>query len=213
MVNVDAMFLVEPGVPVAGPAPGSQHFALRVQLEHRRCGNAAVGNRRLDGGADLLRREARRHVNHPQAIAVVHEQSADIAQDPIVRQRRRPRGIDLVDREPVGRWRPRDRLGVRPLRAGHHGQEQNGNQARKGVCMCHNPRIIAHECYHPRFYSKEGGHAQTKRFVASVSVRAGNRVSGALRLCELGQRDLRVSRIGFDGGQANTGGHGTARER
>ena len=36
--------------------------------------------------------------------------------------------------------------------------------------------------------------------LASVSVRARDRVSGALRLCELGQRDLRVSRTGFDGG-------------
>jgi hypothetical protein len=35
VVDVDAMLLVEPRVAVAGPAPGSQHLAFRVQLQAR----------------------------------------------------------------------------------------------------------------------------------------------------------------------------------
>ena len=131
VVDVDAVLLVEPRVAVTGwgPAPGAQHLALRVEFQHRRRGNAAVGDRRLDGCPDLLRSEARRHVDHPQVVPIVHEQPADVAQDPVVRQRRWPRGIDLVDRQPLGRWRPGVGLGVCPLCDGHQGQEHDGHQS------------------------------------------------------------------------------------
>ena len=43
VVDVDAVLLVEPRVALAGPAPGSQHLALGVQLQHRRRRDAAVG--------------------------------------------------------------------------------------------------------------------------------------------------------------------------
>ena len=103
VIDIDAVLLVVPGVAVAGPAPRAQDLAVGIEFEDGWRGEAAVGNRRLHGGADFLRREARWHVDHPEVIAVVHEQAADVAEDPVVRQRRRPRGIDLVDRQPIGR--------------------------------------------------------------------------------------------------------------
>ncbi len=132
VVDVDAVLLVEPRIPVAGPAPGSQHLALCVQLQYRRSGNAAISDGRLDGCANFLWREAGWHVDHPQVVLVVHEQSTNVPENPVVRQRRRPRGIDFVDRQPLGRWRPRVGLGVRPLRASHSGHEQRGHES----CEC-----------------------------------------------------------------------------
>ena len=117
VVDVDAVLLVEPRVALTGAAPGPQHLALGIQLQHRRRRDAAVGDGRLHRRADLLRREARRHVDHPQVVAVVHEQPADVAEDPVVRERRRPRGIDLVDRQLVGGGRSRAGFAFAPCAA------------------------------------------------------------------------------------------------
>jgi hypothetical protein len=119
VVDVNAVLLVEPGVAVAWSSPGPPQLALGIQLEHRGRREAAVGNRRFDGCADLVRREARWHVDHPEVIVIVDEQPADVAQDPVVRQRRWPRRIDLVDRQPLGCRRRGVGLGVRPLTVGH----------------------------------------------------------------------------------------------
>jgi len=79
-------------------------LAVGVNFEHRRRRKAAVGNRRLRCRTDLLIGETRRHVNDPQVIAIIHEEPANVAQDPIVRQRRRPGRVDHVDRQFLRGW-------------------------------------------------------------------------------------------------------------
>ena len=137
VIDVDAMLLLEPGVAIARPAPGSQHLSICVQLQDGRRRHAAVGDRRLDGCANLLRREAGWHMDHPQVIVIVHEQSADVPQDPVVGQRGRPRGIDFVDWQSLGCRRPRVGFGIRPLREGDPGQEQSGHESSECARTCH----------------------------------------------------------------------------
>ena len=72
-------------------------------------------------------------MDHPEVIAIVDEQAADVAEDPVVRQRRRPRRIDLVDRQLVGGRRPRGGLGVRALRVEREGQERAEGQEHANV--------------------------------------------------------------------------------
>ena len=103
MVDVDAVLLTEPGVTGAGPTPRLHEFPFCVQFEHGRRREAAIGNGRFGRRADLLLREARRHVNNPEVIAVVDEQPADVPPGPVVGQRRRPAGVDHVNWQSLGR--------------------------------------------------------------------------------------------------------------
>ena len=131
VVDVDAVLLIEPRITVTGPAPGSKHLAVLIQFKHGRRGHATIRDWRLDRSANLLRGETGGHVDHPQMVVVVHEQSADITEDPIVRQGRGPRGIHLVDRQLIGRRRSRSRLRIRALRECDCRHEQPGYEEGK----------------------------------------------------------------------------------
>ncbi len=99
-IDIDAVFRVRPLV-LRGrlPAPGLHDFAVLIELNHRRCRDAAVGRgRRALARLRILVDEHLRPVKNPHMVAVVHGDAADAAQKPVVRQRLRPVGIDLVFR-------------------------------------------------------------------------------------------------------------------
>ncbi len=125
VIDVDPVLGVIPGVALARATPGSENLTLRIELENWRCRKAAIGDRWLHRGSDLLRREARRHVDHPEVIVVVDEQPSDVPQDPVVRKRRWPGWIHLVDGKIIRCRRARRRLGIGSLGAGLAGYEKH----------------------------------------------------------------------------------------
>ena len=86
---------------LARTAPVADQVAVRIELEHRRRRNAALGERRILRGADLVDRAEgawRVPVDDPDVIAGVDRDADRRAEDPVVRQRLGPERIDLEAR-------------------------------------------------------------------------------------------------------------------
>ena len=68
-IDGNAVLALGPVVALPGPAPGCQQISLAVELEHRRCGLAAFGGRRIRQRALLVVDESAGAVNDPDVIA------------------------------------------------------------------------------------------------------------------------------------------------
>jgi hypothetical protein len=94
-IDVDAVLVAGPVVAGAGPSPRAQHAAGGVELQHRRRRHAALRLRRIERGAGFVLGQAARTLQHPDVIVGVDRHAAHLAEDPVVRQRSRPRRIDM----------------------------------------------------------------------------------------------------------------------
>ena len=168
---LDAALLVEEA-GVGRAAPRLQQVAGLVELEHRRRRHAAPGQlavrARVADGADreALRvftsstqragvggRERPRAVVDPDVIAAVHVHPADVADDPVVRQRLGPGRVEHEARPAVGRRRrpgqPFEHAGLAQCVGarggtlgaqrihGHHGQARQRAEPSRESRSCH----------------------------------------------------------------------------
>jgi hypothetical protein len=101
-VDANAVFLPRPIEALPGAAPSLHEVAFRIELDHRRGGNAADRGRRIAGAKRLPAREAARPMDDPDMIALVDRDTRDLADRPVVGQRLRPERIDLELRHLLG---------------------------------------------------------------------------------------------------------------
>ena len=137
-VDVDAVLGLRPLVAGAGAAPvaqrGCPHGRRPAPAGRRR----STGRRRVAGGEHLALLERGGAVDDPDVVAAVHGDARDLAEDPVVRQRLRPEGVDLE-----GRGRVRAVVVRRLLRAErrggqrHHAEHGGGEATGKGSARGH----------------------------------------------------------------------------
>jgi hypothetical protein len=96
------MLAADPFIAFAGAAPGAQQIAVGIELEHRRRGHAAFRARRGERCTLLVVGERARTMDHPDVALAVDGDAADLAEDPVVRQRFWPGRIDREGRDVAG---------------------------------------------------------------------------------------------------------------
>ena len=96
VVDQDGVLLQRPVVAevVAGAAPRLHDVAGLVEHQHRRRRHAAFRARRIERCAFLVVGQRARPLKHPDVVLRVDGDAADLAEDPVVRQRLRPVRID-----------------------------------------------------------------------------------------------------------------------
>src|SRR5262249_16479925 len=102
--HANAVLLLRPFVALrlARPTPGLHHVALGIELDDRWRRHAAFGARRLLRGRGFQPRQRTGALHDPDVIALVDRDAGDLAERPVVRQRLRPRRIDLEFRHVGG---------------------------------------------------------------------------------------------------------------
>jgi hypothetical protein len=86
-VDINSMLEIWPFVPFARPAPGSEEIAGCIEFQY--------GGSRAPSGAGFVRLKSPRPVDDPDVVFAVDGDTGDSADQPFVRQRLRPEGIDL----------------------------------------------------------------------------------------------------------------------
>jgi hypothetical protein len=96
IVDQDGVFLQRPVVAliVTRPAPRLDQIAGLIEHQHRRRRHAALRARRRQRRALLIVGERARPLEYPDIVLGIDRHAADLAEDPIVRQRFRPIRID-----------------------------------------------------------------------------------------------------------------------
>ena len=116
VVDENAMLVGGPFVALTGAAPGLHDIAGLIELDDRRRRDAAAHARRRSAALLAIGQRAGA-VHDPDMILRVDIDAADLADDPIVRQRLRPSGVDLE---------------LRRLRRKHQLRCRQGNESGKG---------------------------------------------------------------------------------
>jgi len=93
-VDGNAVLGCRPVVAGVRTAPCLHEIAGLIEFHHRRRRCATDGARRRQGCAAFVLGERTRPLEHPDVIAVVGEDAADLTQKPVIRQRLRPRRVD-----------------------------------------------------------------------------------------------------------------------
>jgi hypothetical protein len=95
VVDIDAVLVLEPVVALSRSAPRTQQVSFLIEFQHRRCRLAALGARRIEARRLLVVGETAWTLNDPDMILRVDRDAGGLAHDPVVRQRLRPKRIDL----------------------------------------------------------------------------------------------------------------------
>src|SRR5215472_1621282 len=103
LVDLDAVLASDPLIAFAGATPGAQQIAVHVEFQHRRCRHAAFRARRIERCAFLVVGQRARAMDHPDVALPVDGDAADLADDPVVRQRLWPGGVDRKGGDVGGR--------------------------------------------------------------------------------------------------------------
>src|SRR2546428_13289178 len=74
---------------------GADHVAFLIEVDHRRRPLAAIGNRRIQLRLELNIRQIVGTIERPDAIVLVHGETGNAADLPVVRQRLWPIRIEL----------------------------------------------------------------------------------------------------------------------
>ena len=98
VVDGDSVIGGRPIVALARSAPVPDEIALFVELENRRRRHAALRGGRIRGGVIFHSFERSAAVNDPDVILGVDRNADGHAQQPMIRQRLRPHGIDFKTR-------------------------------------------------------------------------------------------------------------------
>src|SRR5262245_4541314 len=101
-IDVDPVLVLRPVVPRTRPAPSAEHVPLGIEHEHRRRGHAAFRARRIGRRSLLVVDERAGAVDNPDTPLAVNRNAGDLAPDPLIGQRLRPRRIDRVPRRRAG---------------------------------------------------------------------------------------------------------------
>ena len=148
---------VEPA-RIGRPAPGAQQLAGGIEFQHRGRSHAAVGARpvrtfeaqAVDG--NLLAVQGTRHrwlkpgfvigqaaraVENPYMVVTIDEHAADLAQEPVMRERLGPGGIDH-ELGRAGPWRLVPDAGIGHQAAHHAALRQDAGVGRES-CPSHHP--------------------------------------------------------------------------
>ena len=96
VVDEDAVFVGRPVIAeiIARAAPRLHHLAGLIEHQHRRRRHTAFRARRIKRRAFLVVGQRARPLEYPDIVRGVDGNAADLAENPIVRQRFRPVGID-----------------------------------------------------------------------------------------------------------------------
>src|ERR1700730_18325027 len=98
-VHINSVLVLRPIKSLARPAPRLEQMSLLVELEHRRRRNAALRTRWPERSANFVHRKRSGPLQNPDVVLRVHSQSADLPDDPVVRQLLRPeRGHSILRR-------------------------------------------------------------------------------------------------------------------
>src|SRR5690606_19421529 len=106
-----------------GAAPALHEAAVAIELDHGRCGRTAIGGRRVLHRARLVLGQRARTLHDPNVVVAADRNARDLAQDPVLRQRRGPCRIDAIGRHAVGL---RPGVSRAEQRAGDHTGRQDG---------------------------------------------------------------------------------------
>ena len=137
IVHVDAVLELRPLVAGARAAPRRDERAVGVEFEHRRRG--------APDRSRLVRLQRRRAMGDPDVVARIDGDADDRADDPVVRQRLRPGGIDAEKgRRDLGRDRGRRPNGLHQS-VPHHGSR--GDE--RSRTAHHHPRTITRRPRNP----------------------------------------------------------------
>ena len=101
VVDFDAVLAADPFIAFAGPAQEARRLAVGIELQHRRRRHAAFRARRIERCALFVVGERARALDDPDMSLAVDGDAADLADDPVVRQRLRPGGVDREGRDAV----------------------------------------------------------------------------------------------------------------
>src|SRR6267143_6746337 len=135
MVDVDAVLELRPFVTRPRSTPRRDEIAILIELEDRR--SRAPDRSRLVG---LQRRWPMRN---PDVVAGVDGDPGDRADDPVIRQRFRPRGVDAKRRNL--RRRPRRERRGRPDRC-QHGHRDHPARSHYVTSFAHSPLRMSGSC-------------------------------------------------------------------
>ncbi len=96
VVDKNGMLLQRPVVAkiVARPAPRLDHVARLIEHQYRWRRHAALRSRRIERRALLVVGERARPLEHPDIVLRIDSHATDLSEDPVIRQRPRPIGID-----------------------------------------------------------------------------------------------------------------------
>ena len=125
LVDLDAVFAPDPLIAFAGAAPGAQQVAVAVEFQHWRRGDAAFRARRRQRGAFLVVGQRARPVDQPDMALPIDGDAADLAEDPVVRQRLWPGRVDRESRDLAALRGTRKRR--RTDQPGGRNQDRNGS--------------------------------------------------------------------------------------
>src|SRR5580704_4599014 len=96
LVHINSVLVLRPIKSFTRSAPGMKQMSLLVELQHRRCGNAAHGTRRRKRSANFVRRVRRGPLQNPDVVLPVHSQPANLPDDPVVRKLLRPERLHPI---------------------------------------------------------------------------------------------------------------------
>src|SRR6266849_5722557 len=106
-VRINSVFGLGPIKSFAGPAPGMEQMSLLVELEDRRCSDAAHGTRRCERDANFIGGVRGGSLQDPDMVFAIHSQAADLSDDPVVWQLLRPKRVHSIFRRVLGIRRQR----------------------------------------------------------------------------------------------------------
>src|SRR5439155_8521053 len=95
VIDLDAVFAPDPLVTLPGTAPGAQQVALGVEFQHRRRRDTAFRSGRRQACTFFIVGERTRPVYYPDMALGIDGDAAELAENPVVRQRLWPRRLDF----------------------------------------------------------------------------------------------------------------------
>ena len=98
VVDRDAVRRLRPIVACSGAAPMSDEVAFLIEFENRRRGRAALRDLRIGGGVLFTGFERPNAMNDPDVILGVGRDADGLAENPMIRERLRPVGVDFETR-------------------------------------------------------------------------------------------------------------------
>ena len=131
VVDAEAVFPKRPVITLARPAPRIHECAVRAELEHGRRRDAACAERGIQRRGLEVDIDAALAVQNEDMIAGVDGETDRRSENPAIRQRLRPEGIDFerrCDDAPIALRRPAGGLRNGAARRGAREREERGGE-------------------------------------------------------------------------------------
>src|SRR6516225_8484191 len=98
VIDRDSVIRGWPIVTFSGPAPAPDEISFLIELQNGRSSRAALRYGRVRRGVQFAALERALPMNDPDVVLTVDRHADGHAEEPVIRQRLRPKGIDFKHR-------------------------------------------------------------------------------------------------------------------